>query len=69
MRRSDSEYPKVAVEWKPTGKRPKRRSKKRRMDETKQDSKKIGTPNWKENVQNPEEWKEVLVAAKTLEGL
>jgi hypothetical protein len=69
MRRSDSEYLKATVEWKPTGKRPRGRPKKRWIDGIKQDLEKLGIPNWEEKVQNREEWKEVSVAAKTLEEL
>jgi len=37
LRRSDSEYLKAAVEWKPIGKRARGRPKKRRIDGIKQD--------------------------------
>ncbi|VVC43813.1 HMG-I/HMG-Y, DNA-binding, conserved site [Cinara cedri] len=69
MRRSNSDYLKAAIEWKPTGKRPRGRPKKRWIDGIKQDLEKLGISNWEDKVQNREEWREVSVAAKTLEEL
>lgn len=46
------EYVKAAVEWKPTGKRPRRRPKKRRIDGIKQDLEKLEIPDCEEKVQN-----------------
>jgi len=42
MRRSDSENLKAAVEWKPTGKRPRGRPKERWIDGIKQNLEKLG---------------------------
>jgi len=49
--------------------RPGGRPKKRWIDVVKQDLEKLGILNWEEKIQNREEWKAVLVAAKTLEEL
>eukprot|EP00102_Acyrthosiphon_pisum_P016377 XP_008187319.1 PREDICTED: uncharacterized protein LOC103310527 [Acyrthosiphon pisum] len=69
MRRSNFDYLKAAAEWKPTGKRPRGRPKKRWIDGIKQDLEKLGISNWEEKVQNREEWRELSVAVKTLEEL
>jgi len=67
MRRSNSDYLKAAAVWKLTGKRS--RGKKRWIDGIKLDLEKLGISNWEEKVQNREEWRELSVAAKTLEEL
>jgi hypothetical protein len=69
MRRLNSDYLKAVAKWKPTGKRPKGRQKKRWIDSIKQDLEKLGISNWEEKLQNREEWRELSVAAKTLEEL
>ncbi|VVC36209.1 Hypothetical protein CINCED_3A016796 [Cinara cedri] len=69
MRRPNSEYFKVAVERKPTRKRPRRRPKKWWIDEIKQGLEKLGILDWEKKVHNREEWKEVSVAAKILDEL
>jgi hypothetical protein len=56
MRRSNSEYLKTTAEWKPIGKRPIGRPKKRWIDGVKQDLEKLGIPNWREKIQNREKW-------------
>jgi len=45
-------YDKAAVEWKPTGERPRRRPKKRWIDGVKQDLEKLEIPDCEEKVQN-----------------
>jgi len=57
------------TKWKPTGKRPRGRPKKRWKDGVKQDLEKLGILNWAEKIQNREDWKAVSVAAKTLKEL
>jgi len=49
--RSNSKYLKAVVEWKPTGKRPRGRPKKRWIDGIKQVLEKLRIPNWEEKVQ------------------
>ena len=67
MRRNEEETVRTVLEWKPTGKRPRGRPRKRWLDTVEEDLKKIGVQEWRTIVHNREEWRKIVMAAKTLQ--
>jgi len=59
---------KAVMSEKPTGKRPRGRPRKRRMDVIEKDLKRIGVNVWKNIVHDRKKWREDVMAAKTLVG-
>lgn len=49
------------------GKRPRGRPRKRWLDTVEEDLKKIGVREWRTLVHNREEWRQIVMAAKTLQ--
>jgi sorting nexin-29 len=66
MRRGENETVRVALEWKPQGKRPRGRPRKRWIDVVEKDLKSLGIEDWREVVQDRDRWRSVVMAAKTL---
>ena len=66
MRGSDMKIIKTVMSWKPTGKRPRGRPRKRWMDVVEEDLKRIGVNDWRNIIHDREKWREVVMAAKTL---
>jgi hypothetical protein len=56
VRRRKNEVVRVALEWKPHGKRPRGRPKKRWIDVVEEDLKIIGVEDWRETAQNRDRW-------------
>jgi hypothetical protein len=52
MRRRENEIVRVTLEWKPIGKRPRGRPRKRWIDVVEEDLKILGVENWRETVQD-----------------
>jgi len=67
MRENEEETVRAVLDWKHTGKRPRGRPRKRRMDTVEEDLKKIRVRECRTLVQNKEKWREIMMAAKTLE--
>jgi hypothetical protein len=66
MRRNEEDMVRAVQEWKPTGKRPHGWPKKRWLDTVEEDLRKIGVREWRMIVHNREEWRRIVMAAKTL---
>jgi hypothetical protein len=66
MRKGKEETVRAVLEWRPMGKRPRGRPRKRWLD-TVEDLKKIGVREWRTSVSNREEWRQIVMAAKTLQ--
>jgi len=66
MRRREHEVVRAALEWKPIGKRPRGRPRKRWIDVVEEDLKILGVENWRETAQDRDRWRSVVMAAKTL---
>lgn len=69
MRRSEEETIRAVMEWKPEGKRPRGRPRKRWLDVGAEDLKTPTVQEWKKIVQDRERWGDVVMVAKTLIGL
>lgn len=65
-RRQNNEVVRVALEWKPHGKRPRGRLQKRWINVIEEDLKIIGVEDWRDTAQNRDRWRSVVLAAKTL---
>jgi len=52
MRRSEDDISRAILNWKPRGKRPRGRPRKRWLDVVEEDLKKLGVQEWKELVQD-----------------
>ncbi|KAF0753469.1 Uncharacterized protein FWK35_00019834 [Aphis craccivora] len=65
MRRRENEVVRVTLKWKPIGKRPRGRPRKRWIDVV-EDLKILGIENWRETAQDRDRWRSVVMAAKTL---
>ncbi|VVC34675.1 HMG-I/HMG-Y, DNA-binding, conserved site [Cinara cedri] len=66
MRGSDDKIIKTVMSWKPTGKRPRGRPRKRWIDVVEEDLKRIGIDDWRNIIHDREKWHGVVMAAKTL---
>jgi hypothetical protein len=66
MRRNTDALTKVALNWKPEGRRPLSRPRKRWMDVVEKDLEDLGLQNWWEIVQDRDKWDDLVMAAKTL---
>eukprot|EP00102_Acyrthosiphon_pisum_P010115 XP_008178283.1 PREDICTED: zinc finger BED domain-containing protein 5-like [Acyrthosiphon pisum] len=62
MRRRENEIVRVTLEWKPIGKRPRGRPRKRWIDVVEEDLKILGVDNWRETVQDRDRWRSVAPA-------
>lgn len=67
MRRGENEPLRAALEWVPHGKRPRGRPRKRWLDGVEEDLLRMGIENWREIAYDRDRWREIVVAAKTLE--
>jgi len=56
----------VALEWKPKGKRPRGRPRKRWIDGVAEDLKEMGIEDWRVIAQDREKWRDIVVTTKTL---
>jgi hypothetical protein len=65
-RRSEDDINRVILEWKPTGKRPRGRPRKRWLDGVEEDLHRMGVQNWKELAQDRDKWSDLVMAVKTL---
>lgn len=63
MKRGENEAVRVTSEWKPQGKRPGGRLRKRRIDVVEEA---LEIENWKEVVQDKDRWRSIVMAANTL---
>ncbi|KAL4112236.1 hypothetical protein QTP88_016061 [Uroleucon formosanum] len=61
-RRSEHNINRVVLEWKPTGKRPRGRPRKRWLDVVKKDLYRIGVQDWKELAQDRDKWRDLVMA-------
>jgi hypothetical protein len=66
MRRGESDTAKLALEWKPHGKRPRGRPRKRWIDVVEEDLRNMGIDARREMVLDRDRWREVVLVAKTL---
>ncbi|KAL4148399.1 hypothetical protein QTP88_002652 [Uroleucon formosanum] len=66
MWRNTGALTKVALNWKPEGRRPRGRPRKRWMDVVEKDLEDLGAQNWREIVQDRDKWDDLVMAAKTL---
>jgi len=66
MRRGEDETVRVVLEWKPQGKSPRGRPRKRWIDVVEEDLKTLGVEDWRKAVQNRDKLRNVVMAAKTL---
>jgi len=66
IRRRENKVVIVTLEWKPIGKRPRGRPRKRWIDAVEEDLKILGVENWRETAQDRYRWRSVVMAAKTL---
>jgi len=57
MRRNEEETVRAVLEWRPTGKRPRGRPRKRWLDTVEENLKKIRVREWKTIVHNREGWR------------
>ena len=65
-RRSEDDINRVILEWKPTGKRPRGRPRKRWLDGVEEDLHRMGVQDWKELAQDRDKWRDLVMAVKTL---
>ncbi|KAL4132173.1 hypothetical protein QTP88_009380 [Uroleucon formosanum] len=65
-RRSEDDINRVILEWKPTGKRPRRRPRKRWLDGVEKDLHRMGVQDWKKLAQDRDKWRDLVMAVKTL---
>ncbi|XP_025418887.1 uncharacterized protein LOC112689408 [Sipha flava] len=65
----DTEINRAAIEYKPTGKRPRCRPKKRWMDGVQQDLEKLEVTDWEERIQDRDYWRAMTMATKTFTEL
>jgi len=56
----------VSTQWKPQGKRPRGKPKKRWINVVEEDLKTLRVEDWREVVQDRVRWQSVVMAAKTL---
>jgi len=66
MRKAETTSIRAAIEWQPTGKRPKGRSRKRWINGIRNDLKTLEVTNWEDRIQNRNDWRTATVAAKIL---
>ena len=66
MRWNNDAVTKIVLNWKPEGKRPRGRIRKRWMDVVEKDLEDLGVKDWREIVQDREKWNDLVMAAKTL---
>lgn len=66
MRRGENEAVRVPLEWKPKGKRPRRRPRKRWINVVEEDLKTLGVKDWRGIIQDRGRWRSVVMTAKTL---
>jgi len=68
MRGSDDKTIKTVLSWKPTGKRPRGRPRKRWLDVVEEDIKRIKkiSNDWRKIIHDREKCREVVMAVKTL---
>jgi hypothetical protein len=64
-RMPDGRMTKSIYKWKPYATRPKGRPTLRWEDDVRNDLKKMGVKNWKQRVQERNQWKEITAQAKT----
>ncbi|XP_050527980.1 uncharacterized protein LOC126898076 [Daktulosphaira vitifoliae] len=69
MRREETNEVRASIEYKPTGKKPRGRPKKRWMDGMRQDLERLEATDWEKRIQDRDYWRSVTVAAKTLAEL
>jgi hypothetical protein len=67
--KGESDTAKPALEWKPYGKRPRGRPRKRWIDVVEEDLRNMGIGTWREMVLDRDRWREVVLAAKILREL
>jgi hypothetical protein len=67
MHRNEEKTVRMVLEERPTGKRPRGWPRKRWLDKVEEDLKKIGVREWRTTVHNREEWKQIVMAEKTLQ--
>jgi hypothetical protein len=66
MRGNDVKIIKTVMSWKPTGRRPRGRSRKKWMVVVEKELKRIRVNDWRNIIHVREKWREVVMAAKTL---
>jgi len=66
MRHSADAAIRIVLNWKPEGKRPRGRPRKRWIDVVERDLDDLGVWNWREIVQDRDRWNDLVMAAKTL---
>jgi hypothetical protein len=66
MQRSEDDISRTILNWKPMGKRPRGRPRKRWLDVVEEDLERLGVQEWREVVQDREKWRDIVMAAKTL---
>jgi len=65
-RRSEDDISRVVLEWKPTGKRPQGRPRKRWLDVVEEDLYRMEVHDWRILAQDRDKWRDLVMAVKTL---
>jgi len=66
FRTSENDVSKTVFNWKPVGKRPREKPRKRWMDIVEEDLMRLGVHDWRELVQDREKCRDIVMPAKTL---
>jgi len=66
MRRGENLTVREALEWKPRGKRPRERPRKRWIDVVEEDLKSLEAEDWRKAILVGNRWRSVVMAAKNL---
>jgi len=65
----EKRIPKRILEWKPTGRRIRRRPRKRWVEDTEEDIQALGIRGWRKLSKERTEWRRITEKAKTNSGL
>jgi hypothetical protein len=66
MQRNEDDISRTILNWKPMGKRPRERFRKRWLDVVEEELERFEIQKWRELVEDREKWRDIVMAAKTL---
>ena len=69
MRMDEKRTPKIVLEWKPTGRRIRGRTRKSWIEDVEEDIQRMGIRGWRKLCKERAEWKRITEKVKTHSGL